>query len=164
MSTPNFYTKNVDTVYAVFPDEYSDIKDDYIIPIQDELFELDKRYKKYDYYKDNSYDGNRSYCGRFIGELRLNKQFKFEKELINISIKPLVRNGYYEGINFDYEIDIQDNYGGEYDENELPKYIQKEIGIMRKRIEKIFEKYCEDELVCVAIFSNGEAIYQRAKE
>ena len=93
-----------------------------------------------------------------------------EKELVfwdiwRITIYAVVRGAYYDGTNFDWQVDVIKDRDEDYEEGDLcdipvPKTVQAAIDRETKRIEKAFELYT-DKLNCVGIFSNGEAVYAK---
>lgn len=156
MGTSNFYNKNASNVFACEIEndfDYNDLKEN-----------LDSILEENDYFSDESYNDNRNFRGLFIGK----KTFTFSNKTKEVSaiIKPIIRSGYYQGVNLDYEFEIIDEYGYELNDYEkgtktifqkAQKALHKEI----KNLEKIFSEIGTP-LNVVARFSNGETIYQKA--
>jgi hypothetical protein len=157
MSTNNFYYKNSKFVYAVEIENEFDY-DDLIINIQH-----DKRLRKgnnADYWEKN---GLRSYDGKVI------KTIEKTKNNWHLTFEIIVRNGYYAGVNIDWDVKILfDGYdrdkAGEYDlgDKTIPRYINDIINKQIDKIEAILKDYTMP-LSHVATFSNGEAVYEKAK-
>ena len=160
MSAPNFYNKNASKIFAVseeFDEEtqecisenWKDAKDN----IASEL--TSKGYREV-----SISDNNRNYPGEYF----------LEKELVfwdiwRITIYAVVRGAYYDGTNFDWQVDVIKDRDEDYEEGDLcdipvPKTVQAAIDRETKRIEKAFELYT-DKLNCVGVFSNGEAVYEK---
>jgi len=155
MSAPNFYNKNASKIFAVSEeDEWTEnwraAKDN----IASEL--TSKGYREV-----SISDNDRNYPGEYF----------LEKELVfwdiwRITIYAVVRGAYYDGTNFDWQVDVIKDRDGDYEEGDLcdipvPKTVQAAIDRETKRIEKAFELYTTDKLNCVGIFSNGEAVYAK---
>ncbi len=154
MSAPNFYNKNASKIFAVseedeWTENWRDAKDN----IASEL--TSKGYREV-----SISDNDRNYPGEYF----------LEKELVfwdiwRITIYAVVRGAYYDGTNFDWQVDVIKDRDGDYEEGDLcdipvPKTVQAAIDRETKRIEKAFELYT-DKLNCVGIFSNGEAVYAK---
>jgi len=156
MSTPNFYNKNASKIFAVSEeDEYSENWQDAKDNIASEL--TPKGYKEV-----SISDNDRNYPGEYF----LEKEFVFW-DLWKITIYAVIRGAYYNGTNFDWQVDvIKDSYK-DYEEADLyeinvPKTVLEKINVEIRRIEKAFALYT-DKLNCVGVFSNGEAVYERSK-
>lgn len=195
MATGNFCNKNASKIYAclmqyeqpvldddgneteeleyVSPDSFE--MDNFIESVQEELSQI----KKYDFYKDSTWDFDRSYPGQCIGVLYTSRYFGDID--ISIDLKVILRSAYYDGANLDWEILINNEYSNEevdyFIENELENsemnagikkiqtkniqnWIEKTITDMRENVEKIFEKFSTP-LIVEARFSNGETIYKK---
>ena len=154
MSAPNFYNKNASKIFAVseedeWTENWRDAKDN----IASEL--TSKGYREV-----SIFDNNRNYPGEYF----------LEKELVfwdiwRITIYAVVRGAYYDGTNFDWQVDVIKDRDEDYEEGDLcdipvPKTVQAAIDRETKRIEKAFELYT-DKLNCVGVFSNGEAVYEK---
>ena len=156
MATSNFYNKNATKIYACGIEEdfkYQDLKEN-----------LNYILEKNNYYLNESYDNNRNYGGLFVGEKTI--FFNNKNKEIQATIKPIIRSGYCDGVNLDYEFTISNQYGDELEDFEkgaktifqkAKKALEKEI----KSLEKIFSEVSTP-LDVIARFSNGETIYQKA--
>jgi len=148
MSTPNFYNKNASKVFANECEEDIDY-DDLKLNLQSELEGDDI----------DDYDNERSYPGAKIK--RIEKDFgKW-----NVIIEAVVRSGYYSGVNLDWEATVEEveDWCNElnYDHEAIPRYIRDFIDRKIRKIEKVF-KDNSTPLICRGVFSNGEAIYEKA--
>jgi hypothetical protein len=151
MSTTNFCKKNASNYYAIELENDFDY-DDLVLNLQCE-FKTENNVNKWD-------NVNRNYEGKIISQLK--------KNLNNwhIVFDIIVRNGYYSGVNLDWDIMVENinDYTqyqyGDYQENELPKYVNNYINAKIKSIEKIFKQFSTP-LYCKGVFSNGEAIYAK---
>lgn len=154
MSAPNFHNKNANKIFAHdCEDEFS--YDDLISNIQAELKEGEDT---------NEHDKNslRSYGGTIIKQIFEN----FGKWDVTIDI--IIRGGYYSGCNLDWNVKVEDvpEYNfyewGEEEFDMLPQYIKSFVDGKIKKIEKVFTDLTTP-LICLGIFSNGEAVYKKAK-
>lgn len=150
MSTPNFYKRNASKYFASECEEEYDYED-LIENVRSEL-------KKAEPVEKYERDGLRSYGGSIFAEITKTIG-KWE-----ITIGLIARSGYYAGVNLDWQIDILDlntddnfEHGEDKISNTAENYIQKQI----EKIESIFEQFTTP-LICLGVFSNGEAIYKRA--
>mgnify|MGYP001581141914 CR=1 FL=1 len=156
MSTPNFHNVNASKIYAV---EIDDPEDQYQYKdlLENLKYELDGIGPS----KEATYNALRSYPATAICELYKNKQYKnFE---VTAAITPVIRSGYYSGVNLDYELteDVS-AYDLTPREQELAdRWIKRTHAKMAARVEKIFKRYSTS-LICRAVFSNGEAVYAKA--
>lgn len=154
MSAPNFYNKNASRIFAVEEtDEDSENWSDAMGNIACDL----KGYKNI-----QESDNGRDYPGtRF-----LEKTMRFWG-VWTITVFAVVGGAYYNGSNFDWEIEIiketKDDYQeGEPEDFKLPATIQNAIHRETKKIEKVYSEYTTP-LICLGVFSNGEAVYEKAK-
>jgi len=150
MSTPNFYNRKASKIFASECEEEFDY-DDLIGNILSEL----KQAKPSDKYED----ALRSYAGRIFAEI--------DKTIgkWGITINLIARSGYYSGVNLDWRVDIEDQQTGdsfEHGEDKISNTAENYISDQIAKIEKVYREYTTP-LICVAVFSNGEAIYERAK-
>lgn len=148
MSTPNFNKKNASKYYAVeLQDEY-----DYDVLKENLHFEFQDTA---DFWENNGE-------GKVVAQIV--KCFNNWEITFNI----IIRSGYYDGANLDWDVIVKDTrdyteyYYGDYEEKELPQCVNNWITSKIKKVEKIFAQYSTP-LVCKGIFSNGEAIYEKAK-
>ena len=149
MSTPNFCKKNAKNYYAV------EIETDF--DYDDLVYNLQAIFKDKTEKWDNN---NRSYEGKIVS--RINKTIGKWDLCFDI----IIRNGYYSGVNLDWDLTITDKtdyteyYFNDYDYKDLPRYIHDKIDKQIDKIEKVFSDLSTP-LICAGIFSNGEAIYQK---
>lgn len=150
MSTPNFYNRKASKIFAS-PCEDDFAYDDLIGNVRSELKEAEpvNKWEK---------DGLRSYEGNIFAEISKT----IGKWAITINL--IVRGGYYGGINLDWGVEIEDTSEGdsfEWGEAKISdtadNYIHKQI----EKIEKTYRNFTEP-LICLGVFSNGEAVYERA--
>ena len=105
MATRNFYVKNANDVYA-FAMEAEDCFD-----YDDSLDRIKEAgVSKYGFEETSGDDGDRNFCGFYI----LNKDFGcrdfYNSDLsVAINITILARNGYYEGANLDFELEVMND-------------------------------------------------------
>ena len=150
MATANFYYENI----LVSKDVEDDLDvEDAILSVQNGLEKMaggcaDDRWHA---------DSPRSFGGRVIWEGRLDKEY-VDGSLIYAEVRVIVRSGYYEGINFDYEVDRD----VEYEDVTETKKMEAKLNTMIRRVEKVLKEN-GDELRRVATFSNGETIYEAVK-
>jgi len=96
-------------------------------------------------------DDDSSYSGDYVSSFVFGDDYNSYK-----TINVILRSGYYEGINLDYEID--DYYDGCFTKSKIAK-MDKQIASKIVKLEKIIRKNCT-ELLKVGQFSNGEALYK----
>lgn len=106
----------------------------------------------------DEYDSDRNYGGKIIYEFDILDKNEFSYKKIYV----VIRNGYYKGANIDYAID--DNFSMSNASNAEMKKLDKQVEVLCKKIEKVLRKYGGTELLKVAQFSNGEAMYQIKKQ
>ena len=163
MSAPNFYNKNASKIFAVseeFDEETQEcISENWRYAQENIASELESKGYREVSIPDKD---NRNYPGEYF----------LEKELVfwnlwRITIYAVIRGAYYSGTNFDWQVNVVKDRYGDYEEGDLcdipvPMTVQAAIDREIKRIEKAFELYT-DKLNCIGIFSNGEAVYEKAK-
>lgn len=145
MGTCNFAFDNV--LVAIDTDDWDDyMYDDFIDNVRTNI-EL----KIKDGYGLDEYDNNslHSYGGRFIFGIDVYGALGCYK-----TIKVVVRNGYYSGLNLDYIISDLVDYEDER------KTLEHKVEVMSRKIAKVLRCY-GTELRHVATFSNGEALYEK---
>lgn len=149
MSTPNFYNKNASKIFASECQEQFDY-DNLIGNVRSELKGAREISKS---------DNDRNYPATKFAELEV----KTGKWIANIFLTS--RAGYYSGLNLDWEVEIEDiNEGSSFElgEDKIPSTLQNLIDAKIKKIEKVYADYTTP-LICRGIFSNGEAVYEKAK-
>jgi len=211
MGTSNFYNKNASSVFAVLMNEevnfctdcgnfhyeevskcdscdsenlnkeYKSVEDFEVEDFKDNIKDSLQN-SKYDFRPDvgNNSHNLRSFEGTILGSVIE------DKTILNVSIEVqitcILRSGYYEGANLDWEIthyidgyehDVLDFAIDEWEHNALQEYNQGLVSIQRKNaksyienttnelvefVESIYKQY-STELGVVARFSNGETMY-----
>ena len=152
MATSNFHNVNASHIFAVeLQDEY-----DY----QDLVDNLESEFStNIDYSDYSKSDPNelRSFPSKSLGSF--SNSICIEDDDVEIFVTPVIRSGYYDGVNLDWHV----RYYVNGSENET---YSDDINVLRisnkyvEFIENIFEKYSEP-LVVTARFSNGETIYSK---
>ena len=178
MSTSNFYTKNIDSIYAVeLNNEF-----EYDILIEDIREKLITN-EEYNFSHEDGSDYDRNYEGNIFANGGVS--FNFCDVSVNISIDTIIRAGYYTGANFDYdvtvtiedeEIDWFDYYGSienvcsywieqynnkglaELHKTNLVYKIENTVTELIDFVESVYKQY-STELAIQERFSNGETIY-----
>lgn len=177
MSTPNFSNINASRIYATHNEDYENVH-------YNVMSDLENR----GWYPIKEYDSsNRYYGGRMF--MQKDKEVSIGRFSISVSVKAIIRNGYYDDFNFDWDIEIEGDgsydVSGEYSFGEedaanliydctyytmgfcrmqarnLVSKVRCAISELSEELEKVYACYT-DQLVCVGIFSNGEAVYERA--
>jgi len=69
----------------------------------------------------------------------------------------ILTGAYYSGACIDFIVDPN------WEEETDPAQLDQEANVMNKFLDKIVEDYGLEEVECVAVFSNGEAIYEPVK-
>ncbi len=162
MGTSNFLNKNASKIFAVSEENSEFLKADLVTALK----------KDSSFYAYEQYDSERNYSDISLGE------FGLRLESSSISISPIIRSGYYEGVNLDFEIQIKDFQGEPWDSfEELASYLleSEELKFKRdfqqlkkfqretiKKLEKIFAEFSDHKLKVLARFSNGETMYCEA--
>lgn len=174
MSAPNFYNANASNIFMVSCEDdfsYQDTKDN----VSYELEELG-------WDSVRKYDGERNYPGCVFSEKT--KKASIGKFWVDVTVRAIIRSGYFSDANLDWDIEIdgteydlecynetealeQLESSYEYSENpgfckmqakNLVKNVEKAVSELTEELESVYEKYSE-RLLCLGIFSNGEAIY-----
>ena len=178
MSAPNFYNVNASRVFAIDAEnefEYDDLKDNIFYGLQSVFGERNV------IRRNESEDGWCSYPGTVVASiLGKTKHYEIPEADVEVFFNIIVRSGYYAGGNVDWDIVIE-VAGEEYDNIEevnfeycgltkkqerqyaeyAKKFIRGEIERMLPMVEKVFEENTIS-LNCIGVFSNGEAIYEKA--
>jgi hypothetical protein len=199
MATNNFYNKNASAIFAVLMNYEQPILDDdgnetddteHVSPesweYDDLILELQSAMQtKFgrDYVKGGQDDRDRNFYGTAIGRYLLDKTYM--GVTIEIELTAMIRSGYYEGANLDWDItlhvdgyshdDVPDalaewEYQAEKEYNaglvkanlrHVKLWTEKTCEAMRDSLEEIFAEYSDVKLRKVGQFSNGEAVYER---
>ena len=152
MATSNFHNVNATHIFAVqLEDEWA----------YDDLVEnLESEFSKHsDYYDYGKSDPNelRSFPSKSLGSF--SNSVTIEDNEVEIYITPVIRSGYYEGVNLDWHIRL---YVNGYDDDTYAD----DANVLRISneyidfIETIYSQYSEP-LGVTARFSNGETIYHK---
>jgi hypothetical protein len=184
MATANFYNKNASNIYAIVPgEEYDDfIYQDVETNVSEAIGEYVKNSKAY-----------LGYSNKYYRDASIIEVISLTEEVAGISlsvdIEILMRSGYYEGANLDYEInykvesvefdDLSEAFQAYYDVatwdfdmNKGLAKIQAKNAVNRleamsdeliENVEKILKANCTHVLQVVARFSNGETLYSEVK-
>ena len=152
MATSNFHNVNASHIFAVqLEDEWA----------YDDLVEnLESEFSKHsDYYDYGKSDPNelRSFPSKSLGSF--SNSITIEDDEVEIYITPVIRSGYYEGVNLDWHIRLYVN-GSEDDTYADDARVSVIADEYIEFIENIFEQY-SDKLGVTAQFSNGETIYHK---
>ena len=154
MATSNFHNVNATHIFAVqLEDEWA----------YDDLVEnLESEFSKHsDYYDYGKSDPNelRSFPSKSLGSF--SNSVVVDEDEVEIYITPVIRSGYYEGVNLDWHIRL---YVNGYDDDTYADDARVSViaNDYIEFIEDIFEQYSEP-LGVTARFSNGETIYHTIK-
>ena len=184
MSTPNFYCKNTSKIYAIESNEdYATIDCQSIL--EDSNWES---CDEYDRECNNSYPASiiaektkslyiggtsiditakaKTVSGYYSGSC-----FDFDCEMTVYDMEGH-EIAYYEELDDIYQLVdtaaiVSDNWTGnkglsKIHAQRINEAMHQAINTLQEEAEKAFAASCDDELVCVCVFSNGEAIYKRA--
>jgi hypothetical protein len=152
MSTPNFHNVNASKIFATRCEKQFNF-DDLISNIISEFYNAEPADR-------SESDSLRSYEGRVFAEI--NKTIGQWVITINL----IARNGYYDGINLDWSVELENTETGDsYERGEIkiPAAAENFIDGQIAKIEKVYAEHTTP-LICVGVFSNGEAVYQMAGE
>jgi hypothetical protein len=176
MATSNFHNENASAIFAVQLEHEFDY-DDLVENLKSEL-NNDPDYVDYGKTDKNEL---RSFPSRTLGSIR--KYVEYKDFYVEVCVTPVIRSGYYSGVNLDWNVDYLINGDASYDTPEfyiddiahygnLPKskatkyakLAEKKAEKVKNRIvekvESIFSDYSEKYGV-TAVFSNGETIYHK---
>ena len=174
MATSNFHNVNASAIFAVrLEDEWA-----YDDLVENLTSELSNNPDYVDYGKTDKHE-LRSFPSRTLGSIRKYAQYK--DFYVEVCVTPVIRSGYYEGVNLDWNVDYTIN-GDVYDMDELEngigyntalpiskikvyaklaeKKAEKLKNQMVEKLESLYNDYSEKYGV-TAIFSNGETIYHK---
>ena len=184
MGASNFYNKNASRIFSIagtFENEEGETEVDEFIydDTKDNIFHELENFVR----TDKSEDGLSSYPGTIFAQKSEWKTFGGAE--FGVSIKCIVRSAYYDGANFDWEVEFTDAGGNVFDtvdESDIKdvleyyadsprvkgilaphvaKWLEKTKTALIEEVEKVYAMYT-DQLVVVARFSNGETMYQKA--
>ena len=174
MATSNFHNVNASAIFAVpLENEYD--YEDLVCNLESELG------NNPDYVDYGKTDKNelRSFPSRTLGSIR--KYHQYKDFYVEVCVTPVIRSGYYSGVNLDWNVDYAIN-GDIYDIDELEngigyntalpiskikvysslaeKKAEKLKNQMVEKLESLYNDYSEKYGV-TAVFSNGETIYHK---
>ena len=152
MATSNFHNVNATHIFAVqLEDEWA----------YDDLVEnLESEFSKHSDYCDyGKSDPNelRSFPSKSLGSF--SNSLTIEDDEVEIYITPVIRSGYYEGVNLDWHVRLYVN-GYEDDTYADDANVLRISNEYIEFIEDIYSQYSEP-LGVTARFSNGETIYHK---
>jgi hypothetical protein len=176
MATSNFHNENASAIFAVQLEHEFDY-DDLVDNLKSEL-NNDPDYV--DYGKTDKHE-LRSFPSRTLGSIRKYAQYK--DFYVEVCVTPVIRSGYYDGVNLDWNVDYLINGDASYDspdfyiddiahygsmgKSKATKYAklaekkaEKVKNQIVEKVESIFSDYSEKYGV-TAVFSNGETIYHK---
>ena len=176
MATSNFHNVNASAIFAV-PLEHEFDYEDLVCNLESELS------NNPDYVDYGKTDKNelRSFPSRTLGSIRKYAQYK--DFYVEVCVTPVIRSGYYSGVNLDWNVDYLINgdvsydspdfyiddiaYCGNLSKSAATKYAK----LAEKKAEKIKNEIVDeleslynnysDRYGVTAVFSNGETIYHK---
>lgn len=146
--TSNFYNRNASKVFAIEPtylqdedgNDTDEVSDWWYDDFKEDLrWVLSEDIPDFDVYDKPEYNGDRNYSGSIIGHLERSVYIQ-DICVATIHLKCIVRSGYYEGCNLDWEYEVTLYNGNEF-ENELP-----DVGYISYAIQDVFEEEYLDKL------------------
>lgn len=176
MSTSNFHSVNASKIFACEIEEewdYQDLKGNIISELKSGPY----------YFREGGRDTNelRSFPSNVLG--RISKEHEYKDFAVEVTVSAIIRSGYYEGCNLDWNIEYNiaggDNIDPDYFAQELEyqkdwtankakryeKQAQKRAEKLKNELveylEKIYQQYSTP-LVVTARFSNGETWYEKS--
>jgi hypothetical protein len=174
MATSNFHNVNASAIFAVpLENEY-----DYDDLVENLTSELNNDADYVDYGKTDKHE-LRSFPSRTLGSIR--KYHQYKDFYVEVCVTPVIRSGYYSGVNLDWNVDYAIN-GDIYDIDELEngigyntalpiskikvysslaeKKAEKLKNDIVEKLEALYNNY-SDRYGVTAVFSNGETIYHK---
>jgi len=149
MATSNYHSVNASKIFSVSNSDLMDLQDT-IEAITDDL----SAHPDYTHLSKAGRYELGSYPSHTLGSIR--NIVYLNNDEIEVCITAVVRSGYYEGVNFDWYLNITDDEGYEYEvANES---VTDATDNLISFVEGIYSEYTQ-QLVQVARFSNGEVIY-----
>ena len=176
MATSNFHNENASAIFAVQLEHEFDY-DDLVENLKSEL-NNDPDYVDYGKTDKNEL---RSFPSRTLGSIR--KYVEYKDFYVEVCVTPVIRSGYYDGVNLDWNVDYLINGDVQYDNTDFyiddiahygsmskskatkyaklaEKKAEKVKNQIVEKVESIFSDYSEKYGV-TAVFSNGETIYHK---
>jgi len=154
MATSNFHNVNASHIFAVqLEDEF-----DYDFLVENLESEFCNHSDYWDYGKSDPNE-LRSFPSKSLGSF--SNSVTIEDDEIEIYVTPVIRSGYYEGVNLDWHVRL---YVNGYDDDTYSDDARVSViaNDYIEFIEDIFEQYSQP-LGVTARFSNGETIYHAIK-
>jgi hypothetical protein len=176
MATSNFHNVNASAIFAVrLEDEWA-----YDDLVENLTSELSNNTDYVDYGKTDKHE-LRSFPSRSLGSIR--KYHQYKDFYVEVCVTPVIRSGYYEGVNLDWNVDYLINGECSYDEPNFEvadvewygkiskskaiqyakladKKAEKIKNEIVEQLESLYNDYSEKYGV-TAVFSNGETIYHK---
>ena len=150
MATSNFHNVNASHIFAV------ELQDEW--EYQDLVSNLESEFNtNLDYSDYSKSDPNelRSFPSKSVGSF--SNSIEIGEDEVEVYVTPVIRSGYYEGINLDWHVRYYVN-GSEDETYESHPNIQTLVSVYVNFIENVYEQYSQP-LGVTARFSNGETIY-----
>jgi hypothetical protein len=176
MATSNFHNENASAIFAVQLEHEFDY-DDLVENLKSEL-NNDPDYVDYGKTDKNEL---RSFPSRTLGSIR--KYVEYKDFYVEVCVTPVIRSGYYSGVNLDWNVDYLINGDASYDSpdfyiDDIAHYgnlsksaATKYAKLAEKKAEKIKNEIVDelealyndysDRYGVTAVFSNGETIYHK---
>jgi hypothetical protein len=176
MATSNFHNVNATHIFACSLEnewDYEDLVDNLKSELSNDSDYVD--------YGKTDHNECRSFPSRTLGSIR--KYHQYKDFYVEVCVTPVIRSGYYEGVNLDWNVDYSINGDAQYDNNDfyiediawygkLPKstatkyakLAEKKAEKLRNEIVEKLESIYSDysmKLGVTARFSNGETIYHK---
>ena len=176
MATSNFHNVNASHIFACsLEDEwaYDDLVDNLKSELKDDPDYVD--------YGKTDHNELRSFPSRSLGSLR--RYIQYKDFYVEVCVTSVIRSGYYEGVNLDWNVDYLINGDASYDSPDF--YIEdiahygnlsksaatKYAKLAEKKAEKLKNEIVDelealyndysDRYGVTAVFSNGETIYHK---
>jgi hypothetical protein len=176
MATSNFHTVNATHIFACSLEnewDYEDLVDNLKSELSNDSDYVD--------YGKTDHNELRSFPSRTLGSIR--KYHQYKDFYVEVCVTPVIRSGYYSGVNLDWNVDYLINGDASYDSPDfyiddiahygnLPKskatqyakLAEKKAEKLKNQIveklESLYNNYSEKYGV-TAVFSNGETIYHK---
>ena len=176
MATSNFHNVNASHIFACALEnewDYEDLVDNLKSELSNDSDYVD--------YGKTDHNECRSFPSRTLGSIR--KYHQYKDFYVEVCVTPVIRSGYYEGVNLDWNVDYLINGDASYDSpdfyiNDIAHYgnlpkskattyaklaekkAEKLKNEIVEKLESIYSDYSM-KLGVTARFSNGETIYHK---
>ncbi len=176
MATSNFHNVNASHIFACSLEnewDYEDLVDNLKSELSNDSDYVD--------YGKTDHNECRSFPSRTLGSIR--KYHQYKDFYVEVCVTPVIRSGYYEGVNLDWNVDYLINGDASYDSpdfyiNDIAHYgnlpkskattyaklaekkAEKLKNEIVEKLESIYSDYSM-KLGVTAQFSNGETIYHK---